>query len=277
MNYEIGSVMTHEVFNYSQNGHIAVLTINRPEARNALNPEVLVKLATAWKRVRDDENIRVAVICGTGPAFCAGMDLGRMIPLITGARPPEDEWDEAVIADPSIGHRALLRDFDTEKPVIAAINGFAIAGGMELVMGCDLRVAADTAKFGLQEVKWAIFPGGGSTVRLPRQVPYSRAMEILLTGEQFTAERMLDYGFLNYVVPAQEVLDKAVELAEKIAGNGPLAVTAVRRSVREAIGVPEARALERESEISATVYATDDAREGPRAFMEKRKPVFKGR
>jgi hypothetical protein len=170
--------MTHEVFNYSQNGHIAVLTINRPEARNALNPEVLVKLATAWKRVRDDENIRVAVICGTGPAFCAGMDLGRMIPLITGARPPEDEWDEAVIADPSIGHRALLRDFDTEKPVIAAIiNGFAIAGGMELVMGCDLRVAADTAKFGLQEVKWAIFPGGGSTVRLPRQVPYSRAME----------------------------------------------------------------------------------------------------
>jgi enoyl-CoA hydratase len=277
MNYEIGSVMTHEVFNYSQNGHIAVLTINRPEARNALNPEVLVKLATAWKRVRDDENIRVAVICGTGPAFCAGMDLGRMIPLITGARPPEDEWDEAVIADPSIGHRALLRDFDTEKPVIAAINGFAIAGGMELVMGCDLRVAADTAKFGLQEVKWAIFPGGGSTVRLPRQVPYSRAMEILLTGEQFTAERMLDYGFLNYVVPGQEVLDKAVELAEKIAGNGPLAVTAVRRSVREAIGVPEARALERESEISATVYATDDAREGPRAFMEKRKPVFKGR
>jgi enoyl-CoA hydratase len=277
MDYEIGSVMTHEVFNYSQNGHIAVLTINRPEARNALNPEVLVKLATAWKRVRDDENIRVAVICGTGPAFCAGMDLGRMIPLITGARPPEDEWDEAVIADPSIGHRALLRDFDTEKPVIAAINGFAIAGGMELVMGCDLRVAADTAKFGLQEVKWAIFPGGGSTVRLPRQVPYSRAMEILLTGEQFTAERMLDYGFLNYVVPAQEVLDKAVELAEKIAGNGPLAVTAVRRSVREAIGVPEARALERESEISATVYATEDAREGPRAFMEKRKPVFKGR
>jgi len=277
MNYEIGSVMTHEVFNYSQNGHIAVLTINRPEARNALNPEVLVKLATAWKRVRDDENIRVAVICGTGPAFCAGMDLGRMIPLITGARPAEDEWDEAVIADPSIGHRALLRDFDTEKPVIAAINGFAIAGGMELVMGCDLRVAADTAKFGLQEVKWAIFPGGGSTVRLPRQVPYSRAMEILLTGEQFTAERMLDYGFLNYVVPAQEVLDKAVELAEKIAGNGPLAVTAVRRSVREAIGVPEARALERESEISATVYATEDAREGPRAFMEKRKPVFKGR
>lgn len=269
--------MTHEVFNYSQNGHIAVLTINRPEARNALNPEVLVKLATAWKRVRDDENIRVAVICGTGPAFCAGMDLGRMIPLITGARPPEDEWDEAVIADPSIGHRALLRDFDTEKPVIAAINGFAIAGGMELVMGCDLRVAADTAKFGLQEVKWAIFPGGGSTVRLPRQVPYSRAMEILLTGEQFTAERMLDYGFLNYVVPGQEVLDKAVELAEKIAGNGPLAVTAVRRSVREAIGVPEAQALDRESVISATVYATEDAREGPRAFMEKRKPVFKGR
>jgi enoyl-CoA hydratase len=269
--------MTNEVFNYSQTGHIAVLTINRPEARNALNPEILVKLAAAWERVRDDGNIRAAVICGTGPAFCAGMDLGKMIPLITGARPPADEWDEAVIADPSIGHRALLRNFDTVKPVIAAINGFAIAGGMELVMGCDLRIAADTAKFGLQEVKWAIFPGGGSTVRLPRQVPYSRAMEILLTGDQFEAGKMLDYGFLNYVVPAEQVLDKALELAEKIAGNGPLAVTAVRRSVREAIGVPEAPALDRESEISATVYATEDAREGPRAFMEKRKPVFKGR
>jgi enoyl-CoA hydratase len=269
--------MSNEVVIFEQKGHIAILTLNRPEARNAMNPEVLVRLSEAWQRVRDDENIRVAVITGNGPAFCAGMDLGSMIPLITGARPPTDEWDEAIVSDNTLGYRATLRNFDTSKPVIAAINGFAIAGGMELVMGCDLRIAADSAKFGLQEVKWAIFPGGGSTVRLPNQIPYARAMEVLLTGEQFPAQSMLEYGFLNYVVNGNEVLDKALEMAEKIAANGPVAVRAVRRSVREAIGVPESEALVREGELSARVYATEDAVEGPRAFMEKRQPVFKGR
>jgi enoyl-CoA hydratase len=269
--------MSNEVVMFEQKGHIAILTLNRPEARNAMNPEVLVRLAKAWQRVHDDDSIRVAVITGNGPAFCAGMDLGSMIPLITGARPPEDEWDKAVVSDNALSYRATLRNFDTKKPVIAAINGFAIAGGMELVMGCDLRIAADTARFGLQEVKWAIFPGGGSTVRLPNQIPYARAMEVLLTGDQFPAQSMLEYGFLNYVVAEGEVLDRALEMAEKIAANGPLAVCAVRRSVREAIGVPESQALVRESELSAPVYATEDAVEGPRAFMEKRQPVFKGR
>ena len=268
--------MSDEVVLFEQKHSVALITLNRPEARNALNPESLVRLAEAWQRVRDDESIRVAVITGSGPAFCAGMDLGSMIPLITGARPPQDEWDKALISDPSLTHRAILRNFDARKPVIAAINGFAVAGGMELVMGCDLRVASDTSRFGLQEVKWALFPGGGSTVRLPNQIPYARAMEMLLTGDLFEATDMLDYGFLNYAVPAAEVLDKSFELAEKIAGNGPVAVSAVRRSAREAIGVPEARALERESELSAPVYATQDAIEGPRAFMEKRTPVFKG-
>ena len=269
--------MSNEVVSFEQKGHVAILTLNRPQARNAMNPEVLVRLAEAWQRVHDDDSIRVAVITGNGPAFCAGMDLGSMIPLITGARPPQDEWDEAVVSDKTLGYRATLRNFDTSKPVIAAINGFAIAGGMELVMACDLRIAADSAKFGLQEVKWAIFPGGGSTVRLPNQIPYARAMEVLLTGDQFSAQSMLDYGFLNYVVPENEVLDKALEMAEKIAANGPVAVCAVRRSVREAIGVSEPEALVREGELSASVYATEDAVEGPRAFMEKRQPVFKGR
>lgn len=269
--------MSNEVVTFEQKGHIAILTLNRPEARNAMNPQVLVRLSDAWQRIREDDSIRVAVITGNGPAFCAGMDLGSMIPLITGARPPQNEWDEAVASDNSLSYRATLRNFDTTKPVIAAINGFAIAGGMELVMGCDLRIAADSARFGLQEVKWAIFPGGGSTVRLPNQIPYARAMEVLLTGDQFSAERMLEYGFLNYVVPAEKVLEKAFEMAEKIAANGPVAVRAVRRSVREAIGVPEPEALVREGDLSAPVYATEDAVEGPRAFMEKRQPVFKGR
>lgn len=268
--------MSEDVVLFEQEQSVALITLNRPEARNALNPESLVRLAEAWQRVRDDESVRVAVVTGTGPAFCAGMDLGSMIPLITGARPPQDEWDKALVSDPSLTHRAILRNFDTVKPVIAAINGFAVAGGMELVMGCDLRVASDQSRFGLQEVKWALFPGGGSTVRLPNQIPYARAMEMLLTGDLFEANDMLDYGFLNYAIPTAEILDKAFELAGKIAANGPVAVSAVRRSAREAIGVPEARALERESELSAPVYATQDAIEGPRAFMEKRTPVFKG-
>jgi enoyl-CoA hydratase len=268
--------MSDEVVLFEQKQSVALITLNRPQARNALNPESLVRLAEAWQRVRDDESVRVAVITGTGPAFCAGMDLGSMIPLITGARAPQDKWDKALVSDPSLTHRAILRNFDTVKPVIAAINGFAVAGGMELVMGCDLRVASDEARFGLQEVKWALFPGGGSTVRLPNQIPYARAMEMLLTGELFEAIDMLHYGFLNYTVSAADVLDKSVDLAEKIARNGPVAVSAVRRSAREAIGVPEATALERESELSAPVYATQDAIEGPRAFIEKRTPVFHG-
>jgi enoyl-CoA hydratase len=269
--------MSYEVLKFQQHEHVAVLIINRPEARNALNPEILVRLERAWQRVREDDSIRAAVISGTGPAFSAGMDLGRMIPLITGARPAEDEWDEALLADQDLTHRATLRNFDTTKPVIAAINGFAIAGGLELVMGCDLRIAAAEARFGLQEVKWGLFPGGGSTVRLPRQLPYCRAMEMLLTGKLYDAASMNDWGFLNDVVAVDQVLDSAMKLASEIAQNGPVAVRAVRRSARESSGVPERDALRRESELSAPVYATEDAKEGPRAFMEKRRPVFIGR
>jgi enoyl-CoA hydratase len=171
----------------------------------------------------------------------------------------------------------MLRDADAEKPVIAAINGFAIAGGMELVMGTDIRVAADTARFGMQEVKWAIFPAGGATVRLPNQIPYSKAMEYLITGEQFDAVEALKLGFVNYVLPAEEVLPKAFEIADIIADNGPLAVKAIRNSIRAAIGVPEAQALKQEAEFAMPVFGTEDAREGPLAFMEKRKPKYRGK
>lgn len=270
-------VTSEEVVLFEKRDHVAEITINRPEVRNAINPEAIVKLAGAWQQVRDDDQIRVAVITGTGKAFSSGMDLGRLIPLLTGARKPEDEWDRELLADQKIGTRAILRDFDAGKPVIAAINGFAVAGGMELVMGTDIRVAAETARFGMQEVKWAIFPSGGSTVRLPNQIPYSRAMELLLTGDLVDAAEMLELGFLNHVVPEDQVLDKALEIAAKIADNGPVAVKAIRASIREAVGVPEKQALARESELAAPVYATEDAQEGPRAFMEKRKPVYHGR
>lgn len=229
-----------DVVGFQQRGHVALLTLNRPEARNAFSPEMLVRLAEAWTQVRDDPDIRVAVVTGAGDqAFCSGADLGRLIPLVSRARPPEDDWDRKVLAQPDILGTALLRTFDAGKPVIAAINGHAIAGGMELAQGTDLRVASEAARFGVQEVKWAIFPGGGSTVRLPRQIPYARAMELLLTGDLISASEAHAFGFLNRVVPPAEVLGTAMELAERIAANGPIAVQAIRRSARACLGRPE--------------------------------------
>lgn len=264
------------VVDYRVEDHIAIVTLNRPEARNAINPEVAVRLARAWEQVRDDDNVRVAIITGTGSAFCAGADLGQLIPLRTGARQPENEWDQQVVNNPRLSSLALLRNFDAEKPVIAAINGFAIAGGMELVQGTDIRVSSPNAKFGVQEVKWAIFPAGGSTVRLPRQLPYSKAMELMLTGDLISAEEALGLGFLNYVVPAEELLAKSVEIAQKIAANGPIAVKAIRQSARACLGRPEEEALRMELEFATPVFQTEDAVEGPRAFMEKRAPVYRG-
>jgi enoyl-CoA hydratase len=269
--------MSDDVVKFEKRGHIALVTLNRPDARNAFDPEVLVRLDEAWNTVKEDDEIRVAVLTGTGTAFCAGADLGKLIPLFTGLRKPENEYDEKLAADPAMAGRGILRDFDATKPVIAAINGFAIAGGMEIVMGTDIRVAADTARFGMQEVKWAIFPGGGATVRLPNQIPYARAMELLITGDQIEAAEALELGFVNYVLPADEVLPRAFEIAEKIAANGPIAVKAIRASIRAAIGVPEVQGLKQESEFALPVFASEDAQEGPRAFMEKRAPVYKGK
>lgn len=260
---------------YEVRGHVAVITLNRPDARNAINPEVAVRLADAWSAVKDTDEVRVAVLTGTGSAFCAGADLGQLIPMVSGTRKPENEWDEKVAADPGIPGRALLRNFDPEKPIIAALNGHAIAGGMELVQGTDIRVSVPDAKLGVQEVKWAIFPAGGSTVRLPVQMPYAKAMELLLTGDLITATEALELGFLNYVT--DDPMAKAMEIAEKIAGNGPLAVKAIRASVKECLGKPEAEGMKIEGRISGPVFQTEDAKEGPKAFMEKRKPEYKGR
>ena len=265
------------VVDYRVDNHIAIVTLNRPEARNAINPEVAVRLAQAWEQVRDDDNVRVAIITGTGSVFCAGADLGQLIPLWTGARQPENEWDQQVVNSRGLAARALLRDFDAEKPVIAAINGHAIAGGMELVEGTDIRVSAPEARFGVQEVKWALFPAGGSTVRLPRQLPYSKAMELLLTGDLMSAEEALAFGFLNHVAPAESLMAKAMEIAQKIAANGPLAVKAIRQSARACLGRSEEEGLRMESAFADPVFETEDAVEGPRAFMEKRAPVYRGR
>ena len=262
---------------FEVNQHIAIIKINRPEARNAMNPEVMVKLYDAFTEVDNNPEIRVAVITGEGDkAFCAGADLGQLIPLMTRSRNPENEWDERYLNETS-KEGAYLMHRDPLKPVIAAINGHAIAGGMELVQGTDIRIAVPEAKFGLQEVKWAIFPAGGSTVKLPKQIPFARAMELMLTGDLISANEALAQGFLNYVVAREQLMDKAMEIAEKIAGNGPIAVQAIRQSARSVWGYPEAEALKMESSFSAPVFKTEDAIEGPKAFMEKRQPVYKGK
>ena len=259
-------------------GAVALITLNRPEAHNAINPEMAVRLAEAWETVRDDDAIRAAVVTGAGDgSFCSGADLARLIPLITGARQPEDEWDDKVVSDPTLSMRGLLRNFDPEKPVLAAVNGSALAGGMEFLVGTDIRVASEDAQFALREAAWGLFPIGGSTARLPRQIPFAVAMEFMLTAQPMSAGRAHEVGFVNYVVPAADVLPKTMELAEQIAAGGPVAVKAIRRSARANLGLPEDKALEQELEIGMPVFATRDAREGPRAFKEKRPPKFEGR
>ncbi|HEY1851453.1 MAG TPA: enoyl-CoA hydratase-related protein [Candidatus Binataceae bacterium] len=258
--------------------HIAYMTLNRPQVHNSINPELMVQLAEAWERVNADDDIRIAIVTGAGEkAFCAGADLGRLIPLTTGARPAEDEWDEKILAKKHYAGAALLRGYDVYKPVIAAVNGFCIAGGMELMLATDMRVAAEHSSFGLQEVKWALIPAGGSLPRLPRQMPFCEAMEILLTGNRIDAEKAWRLGLINYVVPAAQVMAKAEELATTIVANGPLAVRKIKEAVLRCSGRPLDEGFKIENEIAREVFSSEDAREGPRAFMEKRKPTYTGR
>ncbi len=262
---------------FTREGHVALITLNRPEARNALNPEVMCRLADAWQEVAANDAIRAAVITGTGTVFCAGADLAQTIPLATKSRAPENDFDLRYLAEKDLGDKAILRVSDLDKPVIAAINGTAVAGGCELVQGTDIRIAADHARFGVQEVRWALFPGGGSTVRLPAQLPYAVAMEWLLTGGLVDAQRAYELGFVNRVVPAEQVLAEAMAMADRIAANGPVAVRAIKASVKACLGKPEREAMGIEAEHSAPVFRTRDAVEGPRAFLEKRDPVYEGR
>jgi enoyl-CoA hydratase len=256
---------------------VMTLVMNRPEARNALSPQMLVKLAAAWHEFRDTNDLRVAILTGAGDEdFCAGGDLKLTMPLVTGARQPEDEWDHRLMGDMQQFLDGVLRGFELYKPVIAAVNGNALGGGTEMANACDLRVAAKKAVFGTPEARVGLLPGGGSLTRLPRQIPWARAMEMLLVGGSFTAQEALEMGLVNYVVPRKKLMKKALQLAQRLAENGPLALRKIKEGVLRTSGLPLEQAYQVENEVSAVVMASRDAREGPRAFKEKRKPRFTG-
>lgn len=256
---------------------IAVVTLDRPDKLNSLNPELVCRLADAWDTIAGDPAVRVAIVTGAGDrAFCTGADLGRLIPLFTRARPADDEWDERLLADHTLLDRALLRRTDFTVPVIAAVRGFALAGGTELMLGTDLRIVADDSEFGLTEVSRGIIPGGGGLARLARQVPWARAAEIVLVGDRIDARTALDVGLVNRIVPADDVMDVSMQFARRMARNGPLAMRAAKEVMVTSNGRPFDEAFASESRVATRVMRSADAIEGPRAFIEKRDPRFTG-
>ncbi|MBM7458283.1 crotonase/enoyl-CoA hydratase family protein [Rhodococcus coprophilus] len=252
-----------------QRGHVLVVTLNRPEARNALSGEMMAIMSEAWDRVDHDPEIRVAILTGAGGAFCAGADLKAMNQSAPGDKFEGGGWDLSRLP-------ALLKGRRLTKPLIAAVEGAAIAGGTEILQGTDIRVAGESAKFGVSEAKWGLFPLGGSAVRLVRQIPYTIAADILLTGRHIKAAEAKEIGLIGYVVPDGTALDKALEIAETIANNGPVAVQAILRTIRDSEGLHEEEAFRIDAELGAAVFKSADAKEGPRAFAEKRRPKFTG-
>ena len=252
-----------------QRGHTLIVTMNRPERRNALTGEMLAIMVDAWDRVDADPEIRTCVLTGAGGAFCAGMDLKN-----ADKSAPGDTFKAGY--DPT-RIDGLLKGRRLTKPLIAAVEGAAIAGGTEILQGTDIRVAGESAKFGISEAKWSLYPMGGSAVRLVRQIPYTIACDLLLTGRHITAAEAREFGLIGHVVPDGTALDKALEIAEVINGNGPLAVQAILKTIRETEGMHENEAFVPDTKNGIPVVLSEDSKEGPRAFLEKRKPLFKMR
>ena len=254
-------------------GGVLTVTLNRPEAKNALTAEMMLGMYRAWRRLDEDDALMCAILTANGDTFCAGMDLKAGA---EGHRSTEEFM--AVMAEvPNVHWQALLRDNRPAKPIVLAVEGYALAGGTEILQGTDIRIGAEDAVFGVTEVARALYPMGGSTVRLRRQIPYCLAAEVLLLGEHITARQAHDFGLINRVVPKGEALAEARRVAEKICANGPLAVRAVIRSLREHQEfMPEDEAMLASDELANPVFASKDAKEGMLAFKEKRPAVFKG-
>jgi enoyl-CoA hydratase len=296
--------------------HIVVITIDRPEARNAADMEHFKLLREAWERFAADDQAWVAIVTGVQEAFFAGADLKTYIPEITKFQKEIAETGRTEINGYRIddGTRSVLRNWPLYKPVIAAVNGFCTAGGMEMLGGCDIRIACPEAKFAVMEPKRGLFAGGGTTVRLPRQIPWPQAMEFLLCADLVPAQRAYEMGLLNAIVPREQLIDKAKEYANRIIVNAPLAVQATKQSalqglyfdedltkqlraavrelrkavadgadaqaaaeILERLGKELRSPFEKESKLSSVIFQTEDAKEGPKAFAEKRPPVWQAK
>ena len=253
-----------------RDAHVLTVTLNRPEAKNAFSPSMLVAAADAWKLLDEDPELRVGILTGAGGDFCSGMDLKAL----SGGIDPADA--ERMSEDPDLHWKALLRHFRPSKPIIAAVEGYAVAGGTEILQATEIRVAGESAKFGVAEVRRGLFPLGGSTVRLQRQIAFTNAADLLLTGRMITAQEAKEMGLIGHVVPDGQALAKAHELADQISNNGPIAVAAVLKSIRETAGMTEVDGLAHELTLGWPVFATNDAKEGPLAFKEKRPAKFTG-
>jgi crotonobetainyl-CoA hydratase len=251
------------VVELERRGHIALVTLNRPEARNAISPEVSQTMATLLDEIETDAGLRAVVVTGRGEVFSAGADL-----KVVAQGKAND------IARGKGGFAGIVtRDFP--KPVIAAVNGPALAGGFEIVLSCDLVVASEGARFGIPEVKRGLMAAAGGLIRLPQRVPLAVALELAMTGDPIDADRALQLGLVNRVVPAASVVDEAIALAERIGENSPIAVRNSRRLVREAVELTEAEGWARTTELVIPVFESGDSIEGATAFAEKRPPVWR--
>jgi len=253
---------------YEKKGRIAYVTINRPERMNAVDPDTSRELKQAFGDFRDDDELWVSILTGAGEkAFSAGADLVAMAQAFASG--------DVRAYDVPFG--GITRGFQTWKPMIAAINGYCLAGGLELALCCDIRVAAEHATFGQPEPTRAIIPGAGGTQRLPRAIPQTFAMEILLTGGRIDAQTALRSGLVSHVVPLAELMAKAEEIASAVCECGPLAVRAIKEAAYRGLEMTLEEGLALEAQKSAEIFGTEDAREGPLAFSQKRKPQYKGR
>ena len=252
---------------YEKKGPVAVLTINREDRLNSVNAQTSAEMATAMADFRDDRDLRVAILTGAGAkAFSTGMDLVATA-----------QGENQIAGGQAVPFGGFTKRMPIYKPIIAAINGFCLAGGMELALTCDIRICSPDARFGLPEVRWAIIPGAGGTQRMPRAIPQAWANYLILTGEQIDAETAMRIGLVSHIVPKEELMDRAMQIATTICERGPLAVRSAKEAIVRGQDMPLDHGMAFEDVLEARLMATEDAKEGPRAFAEKRKPAYQGR